>query len=201
VTDRIIAKLLICVALATSVGCSTTPTARFYALSVQGGAVSHAKSALVVAVGPVEMPEYLDRPQIVTRVGDNRLSVDEFNRWGGRLDEEIVHVLTQRIGQRLGTQHVYGYPSRVSAQTDYRIVLALRRFDGTLGGEVVLDVAWSLIDDRSGQVVAIRQASYRQASGGADFDVYAATLSAVLARLGDDLGAALESLPAGGAAR
>lgn len=200
-SERIIAKLLVCFALAASIGCGTTPKARFYALSAQGGAVSNATSTLVVAVGPVEMPEYLDRPQIVTRVGDNRLSVDEFNRWGGRLDEEIIHVLTRCIGQRLGTQHVYGYPSRVSAQTDYRIVLALRRFDGALGGEVVLDVAWSLIDDRSGQVMVTRQASYRQTSAGTDFDAYAATLSAVLARLGDDIGAALESLPTAGAAR
>ena len=200
-TERIVATLLICIALAVSSGCGTTPTARFYALSAQDGAVSSATSPLVVAVGPVEMPEYLDRPQIVTRVGDNRLSVDEFNRWGGRLEEEITSVLTRLLGQRLGTQHVYSYPSRVSAETDYRIVLALRRFDGILGGEVSLDVAWSLIDDRSGEVVMIRQASYRQMSEGTDFDAYAATLSAVLAQLGDDLAAALEHLPAGAAVR
>ena len=51
-------------------------------------------------------------------------------------------------------------------------------------------MAWSLIDDRSGEVVMIRQASYRQMSEGTDFDAYAATLSAVLAQLGDDLAAA-----------
>ena len=76
-----------------------------------------------------------DRPQIVTRVGDNRLSGTNSTARGGRLEEDHQRADTAP-GQRLGTQHVYSYPSRVSAETDYRIVLALRRFDGIRrGGE------------------------------------------------------------------
>lgn len=187
---------LLCAGLTLLVaGCSTTPTASFYALNTTepaGGAVAYPGSA---ALGPVDMPEYLKRPQIVSRVGGNRLRVDEFNRWGGMLEEEIVRVLTQRLIDVLGTQQVYGYPSRVIAETDHRIALDVRRFDGELGGEVVFDVAWSIIDERNGDVLLTRHATYRQKTGATDYAGYAAALSALVAQLGDDLAATLVGLP------
>jgi len=187
-TSRTIPVLLLI--LAALAGCVTTPQARFYALSAAIPPAS-ATSRLSLALGPVALPEYLDRPQMVTRTGGNRLTVDEFNRWGGSLEEEISRVLALYLGRRLGAQHVYSYPSRIAADTDYRIAIEIRSFDGTLGGEVHLDVAWSLIDERSAKVVQTRQSAYQGLTGGADYDAYAAALSALLARLGDDLAAAL----------
>ena len=175
-------------------GCATAPRVNFYNLNAPDPSAQVGQSSLVLALGPVDLPQYLDRPQIVTRLGDNRLSVDEFNRWGGRLDEEITRVLAQHLGHRLGTQRIYSYPSRVMADTDYRIALDIRNFDGAPAGEVSLDVAWSVIDDRTGVVVQTRQAVYRGASAGPDYDAYAAALSATLARLGDDLVAVLAAL-------
>lgn len=187
--------LLLVLAIALAAGCATTPQSRFFSLSAASPPAT-AASGLSLALGPIDLPEYLDRPQIVTRSGDNRLSVDEFNRWGGSLEEEIGRVLALYLGRRLGAQHVYTYPSRVAADTDYRIALDIRGFDGALGGEVGLDVAWSLIDDRGGKVLQTRQTSYRSAARGPDYDAYAAALSDTLMQLGDDLAAALGALPA-----
>jgi uncharacterized lipoprotein YmbA len=171
--------------------CATTPGARFYTLNASPVEAAPKASNLSLALGPIDLPEYLERPQIVTRAGDNRLDVDEFNRWGGRLEEEIARVLVVHLGRRLGTDRVYSYPSRIGADTDYRLVLEFRRFDGVLGGEVVLEAAWSLVDDRNASVLETGQASYRRSLKGPDYADYAAALSALLARLGDDLAAAL----------
>lgn len=172
-------------------GCAGTPKARFYTLSSSPPQAAPAVSNLSLALGPIDLPEYLERPQIVTRAGDNRLDVDEFNRWGGRLEQEIARVLVVHLGQSLGTDRVYSYPSRIAADTDYRVALEFRRFDGMLGGEVVLEAAWSLVDDRNGAVLETRQASYRHSAQGAEYADYAAALSVLLARLGDDLARAL----------
>ena len=172
-------------------GCAGTPKARFYTLSSSPLQAAPAVSNLSLALGPIDLPEYLERPQIVTRAGANRLDVDEFNRWGGRLVQEIARVLVVHLGQRLGTDRVYSYPSRIAADTDYRVALEFRRFDGMLGGEVVLGAAWSLVDDRNGAVLETRQASYRHSAQGAEHADYAAALSVLLARLGDDLARAL----------
>jgi uncharacterized lipoprotein YmbA len=176
--------------------CTTTSRASFYTLNGSQGESVERRSSLVLALGPIDLPQYLDRPQIVTRIGGNRLSVDEFNRWGGSLEQEVSRVLTQHLGRRLQTQRVYSYPSRIAADSDYRIALEIRRFDGELGGEVDLDLVWSLIADRTGEVVQTRQAEYRSATRDAGYEAYAAALSDTLAQLGDDLAGALSGLPA-----
>lgn len=175
--------------------CATTPTAKFYALNAQATEPAGVVSDLALAVGPVDLPRYLDRPQIVTRSGDSRLVLEEFHRWGGSLDEEIIRVLTERIGSRLQTRRVYSYPSRLAADLDYRVALELRTFDGVLGGELRLSVAWSLIADRNGEVVTTRQSDYRAVAADTGYEAYVAAMSELLAELGDDLADALASLP------
>ncbi len=175
--------------------CATTPAAKFYALNAKATGPAGAASDLALAVGPVDLPRYLDRPQIVTRSGDSRLVLEEFHRWGGSLDEEITRVLTERIGSRLQTRRVYSYPSRLAADLDYRVALELRTFDGVLGGEVRLTVAWSLIADRNGEVVTTRQSDYRVAAADAGYEAYVAAMGELLAELGDDIAEALASLP------
>jgi uncharacterized lipoprotein YmbA len=174
-------------------GCATTPTASFYALSAPPSAGSASTDGRTILIGPVDLPEYLQRPQIVSRAG-TRLVVDEFHRWGGRLEEEFVRVLSRRLGSLLGTQQVFAYPSRVVADADHRVALDVRRFDGMLGGEVVLDVAWSVVDERSGEVVATRQQRYVAVAGAADYDAYAEALSGLVGQFADDVAAALRDL-------
>ena len=183
-----VAGILLSLALA---ACASTPAARYYALSAVTPSASAQPRDVSVALGPIDLPQYLERPQIVTRTGDNRLNVDEFNRWGGALEEEVSKVLARYLGGRLGTQRVYGYPSRIAVDTDYRIAIEIRTFDGALGGDVDLEVAWSLFNDRNGAVLQTGQSSYHGNANGADYAAYAAALSGLLSQFGNDLAAAV----------
>lgn len=180
--------------------CATAPRASLYTLNGTEPVPAGDLSSLVLAIGPVDLPQYLDRPHIVTRLSDTRLRVDEFHRWGGALEEDISRILALQLGGRLGTRRIYNYPSRVVAETDYRIALDIRAFDGALGGTVKLDVSWSVIDDRSSRVVKTGQARYQSTSGGPGYDAYVAALSDTVAQLGDDLAVALGNLPKTGKA-
>jgi len=180
--------------------CATAPRASLYTLNGTEPVPAGDLSSLVLAIGPVDLPQYLDRPHIVTRLSDTRLRVDEFHRWGGALEEDISRILALQLGGRLGTRRIYNYPSRVVAETDYRIALDIRAFDGALGGTVKLDVSWSVIDDRSSRVVKTGQARYQSTSGGTGYDAYVAALSDTVAQLGDDLAVALGNLPKTGKA-
>ncbi|MDJ0741647.1 MAG: PqiC family protein [Gammaproteobacteria bacterium] len=171
--------------------CTTTPEATFYRLGGSDATAAAALSTVSLSIGPIELPQYLDRPQIVSRDGANRLRIDEFHRWGGSLQEEIHRLLAARLGERLATQRIYRYPSRIVAQTDYRIAIDVRVFDGVLGGAVQLDVAWSLIDDRSADVLVVRRSRHVGDAAGADYAAYAAALGSLLERLADDLAAAI----------
>jgi len=175
-------------------GCATTPTAQFYALENVDVAASPGRFDRVLSVGPIDVPEYLDRPQMVSRETGNRLVVDEFNRWGGPLAEEVGRVLTGHLGAALNSQRVYGYPNRIAADADYRVAIDIRRFDGVSGGDVVLDAAWSVIDERTLAVLETRSAIYREAWGDTDYGAYAAAMSRLVSLLGDDLVATLQRL-------
>ena len=65
-------------------GCARTPQAKFYIL--QPSAVEQAKPSvsvndMIIGVGPVDLAEYLNRPQIVTRVSNSEIHLSEFNQY------------------------------------------------------------------------------------------------------------------------
>jgi uncharacterized lipoprotein YmbA len=69
-------------------GCLPKPSAptKLYILSpLAGPAVEmHNKTDeifMTIGVGPVHLPEYLDRPEIVTRINPNELKLAEFDIW------------------------------------------------------------------------------------------------------------------------
>jgi uncharacterized lipoprotein YmbA len=176
-------------------GCAGTPPSSFFALTPGAAEVVGTGTALVLAVGPIDLPRYLDRPQIVSRGGGNRLEVDEFHRWGGALEEEIARVLTNQLGESLQTDRVFSYPSRLATDADYRIALDIRTFDGERGGSVELALAWSLVDDRSGAVLRTESARYQVQSAGPGVEAYVAALNDALAAFGNDLARQIAALP------
>ena len=71
-------------------GCASTPPSRFYVLSPLQGDHRQAKAddtCAAISVGPVELPDYVDRSQIVTRISPNKLYLAEFDQWAEPLKE------------------------------------------------------------------------------------------------------------------
>ena len=65
-------------------GCSLTQPSRFYTLSSlsdAGAAKTEAQTDLAVGVGPISLPNYTDRPEVVTRASPNEFYFAEFDRW------------------------------------------------------------------------------------------------------------------------
>ena len=66
-------------------GCADGQPTRFYTLSPLEaspcGASPTTMPDLTVGVGPVTLPTYLDRPQLVTRAGGNRMVLADFDSW------------------------------------------------------------------------------------------------------------------------
>src|SRR5271155_2651372 len=62
-----------------------------------------ASSGPTIGIGPIKLPEYLDRDEVVTRVGPNRLELSDQNRWAEPLDNNFKQVMAQDLTQLLGT--------------------------------------------------------------------------------------------------
>jgi uncharacterized lipoprotein YmbA len=146
-------------------GCASTPPSSFYVLTpipeaaagngdISGGGVS-------LGLGPVAFPRFLDRPQLVTRDSSNRLDVDEFNRWGGTVQDDFLRVWGENLAQLLGTSRIYVFPTESRTPVDFRITAEVASFEGMPGGDAVLKVRWALLDPDLERSWAMREDFYR----------------------------------------
>ena len=76
-------------------GKGTQKDTRFYLLDTISGISSgeHASmegEGIMLAIGPVRVREYLNRPQIVTRTQDNKIIVHDFHSWGEPLNSNFT---------------------------------------------------------------------------------------------------------------
>lgn len=156
-------------------GCGSSPTPKFYVLSPLPRQVVGTEEDLAVGVGPLELPDYLDRPQIVTRSGRNELNLAEFDRWGEPLRENTAQVLAENLAALLPSKKVSVFPWKRSAQVQYQLVAKITRFDRGEGGEAVLAVRWAVLG-ADGKDLLSRESRYAESPAG---DGYAATVAAM----------------------
>jgi len=146
-------------------GCASSPPSSFYTLSplaAAGGRDADIRGgSLAIGIGPVTFPQFLDRPQIVTRDSANRLALDEFHRWGGTIQDDFLRVWSENLGFLLGTSRVLAAPSEVRIPLDFRIAAEVLAFEGTPGNEAVLKVRWSVLDPYLERTLASNEGSYR----------------------------------------
>ena len=150
-----IAALLTVLLLA---GCAgQSPRVDFYLLSADARSMGEAGmagacSGQAISVGPVSWPRYLDQPRIVTRAGSNRLEANEFNRWGGSLEDDFSRTVIRNLSSLLQSELVVNYRRSAHFVPVYRVEMDVRQFDGQLGGDVILDAKWSIIAEVSGDL-------------------------------------------------
>lgn len=127
--------------------CAGTPPTRFYVLSPGVDSQVQSSEGLSIGVGPVKIPTYLDRLQIVTRSNINTLIVADFDRWAEPLESGFGRVLSEDLGKLLGTKSVAVYPWPPSSRIDCQVTVEVVRFEGTMGEGVVLEARWALVSD------------------------------------------------------
>ena len=186
------------------IGCgSSTQRVEFYTLNplsgIQAGANTPATDQMLsIGVGPVGIPEILDRPQIVTRSGPNKLNIDEFNRWASRLDESVAQVLAENISLLLATDQVAVYPWPTDFKPRYKIELEIRYFEGQWGKDVVLEAIWSVSGRQSQQTHIKRKSVINEPlSPEPDYAALVAAHSRAIAQLSREIVKQIQNLQSG----
>jgi len=176
--------------------CGTTPATRYYALETIPTPASTTSTPrdgqATIAVRAVAVPAAADRPQIVVRAGDSRVSLDEFNRWAGPLRDEIARVVAGNLSAQLGAA-VVTVSSAFPSTSDLVVLLDVQRFDAKPADGVVVDVVWIIrraVDEapgRSGRSVV------REPAAGAGYEELVAAYNRALATVSRDIGAAVRA--------
>ena len=131
-------------------GCTGSEKSNFYMLGSMdrfSAPILNAESVdISIGIGPLTIPEYLNRPQIVTRSGRYEIDIAEFDRWAESLEDTIPRVLAENLSALLSTNRVYTYPWPKKTPA-YELKIEIINFDGTIPGSVELTARWTLIKD------------------------------------------------------
>jgi uncharacterized lipoprotein YmbA len=139
------------VALLVLSGCLGSPPTQFYLVPPLTGTdtappASTGRRDLTLGVGPVPVPPYLDRPQIVTRTSRAKLVLADLDQWAAPLQDTIPRVLAENLSLLIPTERVILHPWPRTIDPDYQVTVEVLQFDRVPGGQVVLAARWSLLD-------------------------------------------------------
>ena len=180
------------------IGCGSTAPAKYYTLSAlprPPAATAAGRPHRVVGIGPVTVPDFLDRPQIVTRVGENKLALSEIHRWAGRLKDEFARVLAEDIALTLGSDRVFVFPRATDMEPSHRVEVDVLRFEGEFGKEVVLSARWVLSSEPARETLVARQSLIREPVSSSEYDALVTAQSRAIASLSREIAAAIQNAP------
>ena len=130
---------------ACSIGGKSDPS-HFYVLDPIAESVTNVHlNNLIMGVGPITIPGYIDRPQIVTKTKSSELRLAEFDRWAEPMDDMIIRTLAENIKAITGSNLIYTYPwtsQFVASQIRAYII----KFENDENGDALLVVHWQLRD-------------------------------------------------------
>ncbi len=175
-------------------GCASSPSVRYYALSPLPAKDFTPAGDLLVGLGPLTLPEYLHRPQIVKRGRGNELQIDDFHRWGEDLEDSVPRTVAANLSSLLEGASVVELPTIAVVRPNYRVVGSIDQFDVNAQDEAVLIVQWS-VSDKSQVIIGPLRHRYTQASQssfGANADIVA--LNAVLEAFSRDIASTINKL-------
>ena len=121
----------------------------FYRLSADVGLKQNAKSAVkskevIVGLGPIRIPEYLNRPQIMVAISDNQYSISEEHRWAENLDQNILLALYKVLPAQLNTDHVLRYPWSQRQDINYQVSIDILDLTINPQGQSQFIAQWSI---------------------------------------------------------
>jgi uncharacterized lipoprotein YmbA len=168
-------------------GCGRTKRSEYYLLTAGNGSAAASRTLdgadITIGIGPIEVADYLDRAEVVSRDGANRLEVAEFHRWGEPLGENIHHVLIENLTEMLPDARIIEFPWHSAIPVDYLIAADFDHFEASDDGYVALSVRWRVLRPSGPEILFSTVTAYRDPVAGEGYEPVAAGMSAMLARL------------------
>jgi uncharacterized lipoprotein YmbA len=181
-------------------GCGTTPPTQFYTLTALSSASEAPESVDINQLGPsvavsrVKLPQYLDRPHIVTRTSRNTLELAEFNHWLGSLEENVTAVLAENLSLLIPTNRVTTLPKRVATAIDYKVLVDVIHFERNADGLVTLNVRWHILEGNGTSVTDSDSSRFVETVGAESYEEIVAAMNRALDELSREIASEIADL-------
>lgn len=195
-------RLALCLALAALASCSVfepkPDRTRSFLLSEQSSGDSAGRPDLALAIGPVDLPAYLDRSEIATRVPPNKLRYSALDRWAEPLSATFARVFAADLGGAVGTEDIVEFPWLLEPEVDYRVIIDVEQFERRNDGVAVLVARWQVRRGVRGETLARKRAVLEVPIDGSATSDAVEAMGRATALLAGEIAAAILTADGGG---
>ena len=136
----------------------------------------------MIGLGPIRVPEYLNRPQIIVAVTPNQYLLSEDHRWAERLDQNISLALYQVLPGQLNTDRVVRYPWAQRQVVDYQVGMDIVEFNVDASGQSRLIVQWFI--KHKDNTIMDKRSEYQYPGSSSDYELIVKAQSQCLTQFG-----------------
>jgi uncharacterized lipoprotein YmbA len=147
-----------------------------------------------ILVGPIRMPLYLDRIDIVIRDSQSRIQLTDFAQWAGPLQENFSRVLAENLSVLLATDKIGMFPGTRAMLFDYNVTVTVTRFDGMPGKKVTLRARWSILNKTRKKMIFEKHSILGEPTKDNSMEALIAAESRALATLSREIAEAIKTL-------
>ena len=180
---------------------SNTPVPRFYTLRLINNSVEVKKfdiaSKIIIGIGPIEIPEYQNRPQIVTQDKEGMLKFAQFERWGESLDSGLARLILENLTVAFPQAEFQIFPCNFAIPLDYQLIVNVVQLESQLDKEVSLVAQWTIIDSKTKEMLLTKRSQVDQAINPHTYAGLAQALSKAGSLLSSELMGGLSGQPSG----
>lgn len=146
------------------VSVANSPNPRFYMLRAVDQDSNYQKfdilAGTIIAVGPVKIPEYLNRPQMVTKDKKGMLNFAQFDRWGELLESGITRLMIEDFTLMLPGASLQMYPSNFAIPLNYQVSVDIVQMESELNKNLLLVAQWTVIDSKSMKMIFTKRSEF-----------------------------------------
>lgn len=113
-----------------------------------------------VGVPMVEIPKFLDRPQITFRLNNNEVQFNEFARWAEPLGDGFTRVLRENLTLLMGSGKVAAFPYMQPFPRQMTLTVVVTDFAASADGKAQLSVIYRIADSKNQETYKVKEATY-----------------------------------------
>jgi uncharacterized lipoprotein YmbA len=155
--QRIMASLCLLLWLS---ACGSSPPSNFYRLTPAVEPTSGGQQP-ALGIGPVDIPEFLNRNAMVYARGGNQLQIAGTERWAEPLEYGILRVVGLNLSALMQTENLRFFPWDVRQAPDYGIRISVLDLDAS-EGQATLVVDWLIYKPGDGSHITRQISQFKQ---------------------------------------
>ena len=139
----------------------------------------------MIGLGPIRLPEYLDRFQMVVAVSENKYKLIDGHRWAEKLDQNISLALFKTLPSQLGTDRMIRYPWPQRPGVDFQVKIDILELNIDQDGQSQLVAQWSI--KSKDETILNKRSTFTAQASTTDIDKMVQAQSECLTKFGQEI--------------